>query len=106
MVPVRLRRMLVLWAQLVLMSESRQVASWRGVCLRLLPVRNGAHLPGHMWEPVAQLALVSALARISCSAERGVQSPYSHFPSKGRLGSICLLAFQVSHFPWHNDDRA
>jgi hypothetical protein len=53
-----------------------------------------------------RLALVSALAPISYSAEQGVQSPCNHFPSKGRLGSICLLVFQVSHFPWHNDDRA
>src|SRR6476646_4598107 len=106
MVPVRLRRMLVLWAQLVSMSESRREGSWRGAYLHPPQVLSAERLPGPMWVRAARLALVSAWVPISCSAERDVRSPCNRFPLKGRLGSICLLVFQVSHFPWHNDDRA
>jgi hypothetical protein len=89
-----------------LMSASRQVGSWRGAYLHPLQVPGAERLPAPMWVRAARLALVSELAPISCSVEPGVQSPCNHCPSKGRLGSICLLVFQVSHFHWHNDDRA
>src|SRR6266852_7362644 len=88
------------------MSESRQVASWHGAYLLPLQVPGVEPLPAPMWVRVARLALASALVPTSCSAERGVRSPCNRFPSKGRLGSTCPLVFQVSRFPWHNDDSA
>src|SRR6476619_3020272 len=88
------------------MLESRQVGSWRGEYLHLQQVRDAERLPALMWVRVAQLESASALVRISCSAEQDVRLLCSHFLSRGRLGSTCLLAFQVSRFPWPNEDTA
>ena len=96
----------MLWVQLVSMSESRQVGSWRGAYLHPPPVRNAERLPALMWVQVAQLGLASALVPTSCSAEQDVRSLCSRFLSRGRLGSTCLLEFQVSRFPWPNEDTA
>jgi hypothetical protein len=60
-----LRRMLVLWAQLVSMSESRQVGSWRGAYLHPPQVRNAELLPALMWVRVARLAWVLGLVPTS-----------------------------------------
>src|SRR5467141_3642856 len=86
MVPIRLRHMLVLWAQLVSMSESRQVGSWRGAYLHPPQVRGVERLPAHMWGRAARLALAWALVPTFYSAERGVRSPCNRFLSRGRLG--------------------
>src|SRR6185503_14271899 len=74
--------------------------------LHPLQVRNAERLPELTWVRVARLALASALVQTSCSAERGGRSPYNRFLSRGRLGSICLLEFQVSRFPWPHEETA
>src|SRR5882672_5695623 len=104
--PTHLRHMLVLWAQLVSMSESRRVGSWHGAYWHPPRVPGVERWPALMWVRVARLALASALVPTSCSAERGVRSPCNRFLSRGRLGSTCLLEFQVSRFPWHNEDMS
>src|SRR6476620_10161143 len=106
MAPIPLRNMLVLWAQLVSMSESRQVGSWRGACLHPPQVRNAELLPALMWVRVARLAWALGLVPTFCSAEQDVRSPCNRFLSRGRLVSICLLEFQVSRLPWPNEDSA
>src|SRR5882724_10690633 len=88
------------------MWESRQAGSWRGAYLPPPQVQDAERLPAPMWVRVVQLELASALVPTSCSAEQDVRSLCSHFLSRGRLGSICLLAFQVSRFPWPNEDTA
>ena len=45
-----------------------------------------------------RLALALALAPTSCSAGPTVRSPLQPLSVEGRLGSICLLEFQVSRF--------
>src|SRR6478735_4803137 len=88
MAPIPLRNMLVLWAQLVSMSESRQVVSWRGAYLHPPQVRNAELLPELMWVQAARLAWALGSVPTSCSAERDVRSPCSRFLSKVRLVSI------------------
>src|SRR6267142_1694358 len=93
----------VIWAQLVSMSESRQVGSWRGAYLHPPQVRGVERLPAHMWGRAARLALAWALVPTFYSAERGVRSPCNRFLSRGRLGSTSLLESQSSRLPWHNE---
>src|SRR6267378_6989250 len=88
------------------MWESRQAGSWRGAYLPPPQVQDAERLPALMWVRAARLALASALVPTSCSAEQDVRSLCNRFLSRGRLGSTCLLEFQVSRFPWHNEDRA
>src|SRR6266576_6006506 len=88
------------------MWESRQAGSWRGAYLPPPLVRNAERLPALMWVRVVQLESGSALVPTSCSAEQDVRSLCSRFLSRARLGSTCLLAFQVSRFPWPNEDTA
>src|SRR6267378_3517035 len=88
------------------MWESRQAGSWRGAYLPPPQVQDAERLPALMWVRVVQLELASALVPTSCSAEQDVRSLCSRFLSRGRLGSTCLLEFQVSRFPWPNEDTA
>src|ERR1700742_3530769 len=94
------------WARSVLISGSRRAELWCGAYSRRPQVRTGEHLPAPMWGRVAQSALASASAPMSCSAEPDVRSPCSRFPSRARLGSTCLWAFQVSRLRRRDEVRA
>src|SRR5882672_5756978 len=95
--PTHLRHMLVLWAQLVSMSESRRVGSWHGAYWHPPRVPGVERWPALMWVRVARLALASALVPTSCSAERGVRSPCNRFLSRGRFGSSHQRTFDENH---------
>ena len=80
------------------------VMAW-GVLAPTAGPRRGA-LAGTYVGASGAIGVGAALVRISCSAEQDVRLLCSHFLSRGRLGSTCLLEFQVSRFPWPNEDTA
>src|SRR5436305_1569499 len=75
--------MLVLWAQLVSMSESRRVGLWRGVYLHPPPVQSAERSPALTWVRVAQFALASGL----------VPSCRTVTPGEGRM-IYCMQAHE------------